>query len=93
MKCPYRNFEDCIVEKCPSCNYEEVKEEIIAGRWPSWMSTEEAIKQGNAWHTTKTKYKFISCRLADKGVQPAPVVKQEIDNSTRTTVVVRKSIF
>lgn len=25
MKCPYRNFEDCIIEKCPSCNYKEKK--------------------------------------------------------------------
>ena len=46
MKCPYRNFEECLVEKCPSCNYKENKQEVIEGRYPTYMSTQTAIEQG-----------------------------------------------
>lgn len=53
MKCPYREFQECIVEKCPSCNYEEVKETVINGKAPYWMSDGEAIRRGNKWKETK----------------------------------------
>jgi hypothetical protein len=46
MKCPYRDFQECIVEQCPSCNYEEVKKTVIGDHAPLWMSTDEAIKRG-----------------------------------------------
>lgn len=93
MKCPYREFQECIVEKCPSCNYEEIKQTIISGRAPYWMSDEEAIKRGNKWKETAKTYKFVSCKLIDNNVQPVPVIKQTINNTTSTNVVIRKSIF
>lgn len=93
MKCPYREFQDCIIEQCPACNYEEVKYETIDGRYPHWMNLETAIKQGMAWRETKKTYKFISCKLIDNSVQPIPATKQTINNTTQTSVVVRKSIF
>lgn len=93
MKCPYREFQECIVEKCPACNYEEVKQTVISGMAPHWMSTEEAIRRGNKWKETVTTYKFVSCKLIDNSVQPVPSVKQTINNTTQTNIVVRKSIF
>ena len=95
MKCPYREFQDCIIEKCPSCNYEEVEQTVISGRAPYWMNDEEAIKQGNKWKETVKIYNFVSCKLVDNKVQPVPAVKQIINttNATKTNVVIRKSIF
>lgn len=93
MKCPYREFQECIVEKCPSCNYEKTEHTIIVGRAPYWMSDDEAIKRGNKWREKKEFYKFVSCRLIDSGATPIPAVKQTINNTTQTNVVVRKSIF
>lgn len=95
MKCPYRDFQECIVEQCPSCNYEEVKKTTIAGHAPAWMSIDEAIKQGYQWKETKTFYEFISCKLIDNSVQPIPAPKQTIKNITQTNVgvAVRKSLF
>lgn len=93
MKCPYRDFQECIIEQCPSCNYEEVKTPTIVGHAPLWMSTDEAIKRGCQWIETQTSYKFISCKLIDNSVQPVPATKQVINNTTETNVVVRKSIF
>ena len=93
MKCPYRDFQECIIEQCPSCNYEEVKKTVIGGHAPLWMSTDEAIKRGCQWRETVTSYKFVSCKLIDDGVQPIPATKQVINNTTETNVVVRKSIF
>ena len=93
MKCPYRNFEDCIVEKCPSCVYEEVKTQTINGRYPSYMSLERALKEGYAWEDTKISYKFISCKLVDNNVQPIPPKKEVINNTQKTNVVIHKSIF
>ena len=93
MKCPYRDFQECIVEQCPSCNYEENKQVVIEGRAPTWMSTEEAIKRGCQWERTVKTYKFVSCKLVDNNVQPIPATKQTINNTTRTAVVVKKSIF
>ena len=93
MKCPYRNFEDCIVEKCPSCVYEEIKTETIGGRYPTNMSLERALEEGYAWKDTKTSYKFISCKLVDNNVQPIPPKKEVINNTQKTSVVIRRSIF
>lgn len=93
MKCPYRDFQECIVEQCPSCNYEEVKKTIIAGHAPLWMSADEAIKRGCQWKETKTSYKFVSCKLIDNSVQPVSATNQVVNNITQTNVVVRKSVF
>ena len=93
MKCPYRNFEDCIVEQCPACIYDEETIERIAGRYPDYMSAERAVELGYAWKTTKTSYEFVSCKLIDNSVQPVPANKQVINNTTKTSVVVRKSVF
>ena len=93
MKCPYGNFEDCIVEECPSCVYEEVKTQTINGRYPSYMSLERALKEGYAWEDTKISYKFISCKLVDNNVQPIPPKKEVINNTQKTNVVIHKSIF
>ena len=93
MKCPYRNFENCIVEKCPSCVYEEEKNEIIEGLFPAHMSTEKAIEKGYAWNDIKTTYNFVSCKLIENGVQPIPPKKEIINNTQKTSVVVHRSIF
>lgn len=93
IKCPYRNFEECLVEKCPSCNYEEIKKEVIEGLYPNYMSTEEALEKGMAWKEHQTSYKFISCKLVDNAVQPIPPQKEIINNTAKTSVVIRKSIF
>jgi len=93
MKCPYRNFEECIVEQCPSCNYEEVKEKVISGIYPHYMSTETALEKGYAWRETKTTYKFLSCKLVENNVQPVPPKKEIINNEQKTVVSIRKSIF
>ena len=93
MKCPYREFTECIVEQCPSCNYDEIKKETIEGRYPHYMDSERAIKEGYAWKNIKTTYKFVSCKLINNNVQPIPANKQVINNNTKTNVVVRKSIF
>lgn len=93
MKCPYREFQECIIEKCPSCNYEEVEQEIISGKAPTWMSDDEAIKRGTKWKEIIKTYKFISCKLIDNKVQPASTVKQTINNTTQTNVSIKKSIF
>lgn len=95
MKCPYNNFEDCIVEKCPSCNYETIEETVIEGRCPNWMDYNTALKRGNIWESKKKKYKFISCNLADNCVQPVlrdEHINIDIDN-TETNVFVKHSIF
>lgn len=93
MKCPYRDFKDCIVEKCPSCNYEEVNKTIICGRAPYWMSNEEAMSKGMKWESTTKTFKFISCKLVDNYVQPVPQTNQVINNTTSTNVSIRRSIF
>ena len=93
MKCPYRDFQECIVEQCPSCNYETTEETVIKGRAPTWMSYENAIDQGYQWVETVRSYKFMSCKLVEHNVQPVPATKQTINNTTHTAVAVRKSIF
>ena len=93
MKCPYKNFEDCIIEKCPSCNYELVKTSCVEGKYPSYMSSEEAITKGYAWESTKNSYKFISCKLIDGNVQPVLRDNNIVNNTNKTSINVRKSIF
>ena len=93
MKCPYKNFEECIVEQCPSCNYEVVKTTEIDGRYPYYMSGSEAVKQGYAWESNKTSYKFISCRLIDGNVQPVLRDNNIVNNVNKTSINVRKSVF
>jgi hypothetical protein len=93
MKCPYRDFQECIVEKCPACNYEEAQHKVVHGRYPAWMSSEEAIRQGMAYESVESTYRFVSCKLVDCGVQPVPAIKQTVNNTTRTNVVVQKSVF
>lgn len=46
MRCPYREFAPCILEKCPACVYETEKEMVLSGRAPVYMSTKEAVKRG-----------------------------------------------
>lgn len=93
MKCPYRNFQECIVEQCPSCVYEKEEKVVIEGRCPSTMSQKAALEKGYIWESTKTVYKFVSCKLVDDKVQPVPEQKQIINNNQKTNVVIRKSIF
>ena len=93
MKCPYNNFEDCIVEKCPACNYETIKETVIEGRYPHYMSAEMAIERGCAWKSARTKYKFISCRLADNCVQPVLRDEQIVNNNIEIDMLMNHSIF
>lgn len=93
MKCPYRNFDECIVDKCPACVYEEVKKETIKGKYPLHMGVERALSEGYAWKETKTTYKFVSCKLVENSVQPIPPKKEIINNTQKTSVVVHRSIF
>lgn len=93
MKCPYRDFADCIVEQCPSCNYEERNVEVTEGRCPACMSNEKALELGYIWKATRTRYEFVSCKLIDSGVQPVPPKKEIINNTQKTSVVIHKSIF
>lgn len=95
MKCPYRDFQDCIVEQCPSCNYKEVRISTIEGRHPPSFSVECALEKGWIWESTKTAYEFVSCKLIDNNIQPVPSNKEVINNNitNRTNVSIRKSIF
>ena len=91
VKCPYNSFKECIVQECPSCNYEEQKHTRIVGRYTG--SLQEALKRGAAWEEKYVEYKFISCKLADGGVQPVPPKTETINNTQKTNVVIHKSIF
>lgn len=95
MKCPYNNFQECIIEQCPACKYETIKNTTIEGRKPNYMDTEEAIKQGYQWEETKITYKFISCQLVNNSVQPVlkndTIINNKVEN--RTNVMIRKNIF
>lgn len=95
MKCPYKGFDECIVENCPSCNYKEIKQEVIDGRYPTYISVESAIKEGYAWKSTKTLYEFVSCKLIENSVQPIPPKKEIINNvsKTNTNISIKRSIF
>ena len=91
VKCPYNGFKECIVQECPSCNYEEQKRTRIVGRYTG--SLQEALKRGTAWEEKYVEYKFISCKLADGGVQPVHPKTETINNTQKTNVVIHKSIF
>lgn len=95
MKCPYRGFQECIVEQCPACNYTVTEETKIEGRFPGNMSADKAIETGYAWEAKHKKYHFQSCKLVQDSVQPVPPKQKVINNdiSQRTSVVVHKSIF
>ena len=86
MKCPYNNFEECIVEKCPSCTYEEVKEIVIAGKKPPQFCDEYARELGCIWNETKTTYVFKSCSLLSANVQPVLRDETIINNTTKVNV-------
>ena len=94
MLCPYRNFEECLLEQCPSCNYETTIKTIMAGKKPHHMSNEEAMRIGCIWENTKTIHKFVSCKLLDNNVPLPSVNNQVIDNSSKMSVaVVKRSVF
>lgn len=93
MKCPYRDFKECIIEQCPSCNYEVIKEDDYEGFVPYGKTMEEAIELSYLYKVTKTTYKFTSCKLIDNCVQPVPSNKQVVNNMTKTNVSIRKSVF
>ena len=91
MKCPYREFAECIVEQCPSCVYETIETIHIEGRYPMYMNKNEAIEKGYAWEEKRKTYKFVSCKFVKSGVQPIPV--QKTNNIQETRIVVKNSIF
>ena len=95
MRCPYRDFNACIIQECPSCNYKEVKHNVIEGRIPGRMSAQEAVEKGYAWDVTRTKYEFVSCKLVESNVQPVPAKKEVINNTTNNQmgVLIHRSIF
>ena len=93
MKCPYREFQECVVQECPSCNYEIEKYEVTEGKFPTWMPDDEAIKQGYAWKAKKTRYIFKGCKLVDNNVQPIPKAETHIHNKTENNVAISHSIF
>ena len=93
MKCPYKNFTDCLIEQCPSCNFEKIETTCIEGRYPNYLDTEEAIKRGCAWESIRTSYRFISCKLIDNNVQPIPSKNEVININNKTSVTIRRSLF
>jgi len=95
MKCPYNNFQECLVEKCPSCNYEVIEYTTLEGIKPYYISSEQAIKDGSLWEEKRKKYKFISCKLIENCVQPVPKNDTIINNKveSKSTVSIRRSIF
>lgn len=94
MKCPYRDFQECLLEKCPSCVYKENKRTVIEGRYPIEIGAYQAIELGYAHEVIKTEYEFVSCKLIDNCVQPVPSNKQIINNNTtKKNVVVKQSLF
>ena len=93
MKCPYNNFEDCILEKCPACNYEVVEKTVIRGRYPSWMGLNEALERGCAWEEKEKTYKFVSCKLAEDSVQPVLRDEHVVNNNLEIDMLMNHSIF
>lgn len=95
MQCPYRNFQDCLLEKCPACVFEEIKSSTTRGRKPDWLSYEAAEQKGMIWKETHTSYKFISCRLVDNNVAPSPAIKEEkiVNNVSSSVTMIKRSIF
>ena len=97
MKCPYKNFEDCIVEKCPSCVYEEITEthsEVIGS--PAFLSIEEAQKRGYrpaVINSERKTYAFKSCRLIENKAPFVSTKTENITNIKNTSTVVNHSIF
>ena len=91
VKCPYNGFKECIVQECPSCNYEEQKRTRIVGRYTG--SLKEALERGAAWEENCTEYRFISCKLVESGVQPVQPEVHNINTSCRTNVVIRNRII
>ena len=57
------------------------------------MSAEDAIENGYAWESVVKSYEFISCKLIDNSVQFPNKVEQVINNTNKTNVSIRKSIF
>ena len=92
MKCPYREFQECIVEQCPACNYKEVYKEGTIGKYPAYMTREKALEEGYIRKDIKLVYEFVSCKLIDDRVQPVPA-KKEVVNNNHTKVVVKQSLF
>ena len=95
MKCPYNNFTECIVEKCPSCIYKTIEDTKIDGRYPTWMSPYDAVKLGYAWESVVKSYEFVSCKLIDNNVQLPNKVEQIVNNTNTntTSVSVRRGLF
>ena len=93
MKCPYNGFSECLVEKCPSCLYKTIEDTHIDGRYPHYMSAYEAVKQGCAWESVVKSYEFVSCKLIDNKVQLPHKVEQVINNTNKTNVSIKKSVF
>ncbi len=95
MKCPYRGFEECLLEQCPSCIYKEIKERKIAGTYSVALGVDSGIRNNTAWEYIDTKYEFVACKLMDNNVQPIPPEEVTVNNTTNTKIntVLKKSIF
>lgn len=95
MKCPYNGFKECLVEKCPSCNYTESKHIVVEGMHPPAISLDKAIANGWAWEAVQTKYEFVSCKLIDNNV-PVPDqtnIVHEHNVTNKTAVVVKHGLI
>lgn len=97
MKCPYKNFEDCLIEKCPACTYEKkeyTKKEVIGV--PPYLSLEEAEKHGYRPRTIEkvdTVYEFVECKLVKNNVQPTPHKTENTVNEHKTNITIHQSLF
>ena len=94
MRCPYKNFEPCLLEECPACEYEVEIKETFEGRKHPNMSVDEAIRQ-NLMYVKKTNfYKFKNCKLVENSVRlPDKRIDNTKINNTKQTVTVKSSIF
>ena len=87
MQCPYREFQPCLVENCPSCEYETEEEKKLCGRAPIGMEYQKAIESGYCWYDTKKTYRFKACKLIENGVPLPSKSSKKIDNSKRVSVI------
>ena len=89
MRCPYRDFKECLVDRCPSCEYETVVEDVIEGRYPGG-DIELGLLHGSCWHAKRKRSKFKSCKLINSGV--ALPSKVSVDNNTSVATSMMVSI-
>lgn len=91
MKCPYREFEDCLIQECPSCDYEVEEIEHIEHYYKN--PANYRLYRESEYKRIEKKYIFKSCSLVKNNVQPIPKAETHIDARTSSKTLVHSSIF